>query len=856
VTAKVPNATPPPKENAAGGTAALEHRPKPNDEQDTGGAQQAQRYGAPPESWAHWDLVLGLGADLLPVAADPRATISPSSKLRALGKVPSTFNREGMVVGFADWPQHITTGAEIERWSRDPRLGICLNTRNVRALDVDVADAAAAAEIAEVIAKHAMLPKRTRSNSAKFLVLFELPGDLTKRVLRTAHGAIEALMTGQQCVIDSTHPSGSRYEFADGLPNSIPVLTAEQFERLWRELEARFAVEPSIERKSSTKAATLADAVVNDPVAKFLLDNGWVLSTERDSRLHVRCPWQNEHTTESADSASTSFPAHTGGYEHGAYRCLHQHCEHRTQEEFRRAIGVSNPADDFEVSDETAAQLRAAAEQIVEQAKADAGAPFERSALSTLRALRKVDPAAFMRTRDAIKHANRGVSVRALDAEIRQSDEGEEGPDHLAIARAVQARAGKDNLIFSQGAFWRWKDKGVWRDVDDREVKQFVQETIESAFAHTHKVTRSLVDSVVDVLKTESYREDHRFDGGATNVINLLNGELHLAEDGWQLRPHRREDYRTTQLPVAFDPDAAAPRFERFLAELFEGDADAQAKAAVLLEALGYSLLPDSRFERFVLLVGGGANGKSVMLYIVGELVGQEQASAVQPSQFGNRFQRAHLRGKLVNVVTEIAEGAEIADAELKAIVSGELTTAEHKLRPPFDFRPFATCWFATNHMPHTRDFSEALFRRAIILTFGRRFDGPACDPHLKDKLRAELPGVLNLALAGLARLLARGRFTPVESSEEAKREWRLQADQVAQFVEERCAVEGGAAIASSALYGAYERWAIGAGIGRRVTRKTFTQRLQRLGVAAAKGTDGVRILAGIRLNGQPDVDY
>ena len=46
-----------------------------------------------------------------------------------------------------------------------------------------------------------------------------------------------------------------------------------------------------------------------------------------------------------------------------------------------------------------------------------------------------------------------------------------------------------------------------------------------------------------------------------------------------------------------------------------------------------------------------------------------------------------------------------MADAQLKALVSGELTTAEHKHKPPFDFYPFATNWFGTNHMPHTETF-------------------------------------------------------------------------------------------------------------------------------------------------------
>jgi phage/plasmid-associated DNA primase len=131
-----------------------------------------------------------------------------------------------------------------------------------------------------------------------------------------------------------------------------------------------------------------------------------------------------------------------------------------------------------------------------------------------------------------------------------------------------------------------------------------------------------------------------------------------------------------------------------------------------------------------------------VLLSVLAALLGQHNVAAVQPSQFDNRFQRAHLHGKLANIVTEIAEGAELADAALKAIVSGELTTAEHKHKPPFDFQPFATCWFGTNHMPHSRDFSDALFRRAIVLTFNRKFYGTDRDEGLKEKLFAELPGI------------------------------------------------------------------------------------------------------------------
>lgn len=73
-------------------------------------------YGALPGAWDHFDLILGLGEDLLPVAANPNGGISPTSTLTSIGKVPSTYNSKGQVIGIAKWTEHVTTSDEIDRW--------------------------------------------------------------------------------------------------------------------------------------------------------------------------------------------------------------------------------------------------------------------------------------------------------------------------------------------------------------------------------------------------------------------------------------------------------------------------------------------------------------------------------------------------------------------------------------------------------------------------------------------------------------------------------------------------------------------------------------------------------------------
>ncbi|SPD73773.1 conserved hypothetical protein [uncultured Desulfobacterium sp.] len=265
-------------------------------------------------------------------------------------------------------------------------------------------------------------------------------------------------------------------------------------------------------------------------------------------------------------------------------------------------------------------------------------------------------------------------------------------------------------------------------------------------------------------------------------------------------------------------------------------------------EAIGYSLLSECLFEKFFLLIGPGANGKSVLLDVLIHLLGKEQTAGVQPSQFGNRFQRAHLFGKLINVVTELSEGLEIPDGELKSIVSGEMTTVEFKHRDPFNIFPFATCWFASNHLPRTRDFSPAFFRRAIVIPFNRIFSETEQDERLKDKLREELTGILNLSLEAMKGVFLRGHFTKTASSEVVVKEWRIESDQVQQFAMECCRFGPGLKELSGSLYQAYTEWARQAGIKKVVNRNNFTARMNRLGAESSKGTGGARLLSGVCL--------
>jgi putative DNA primase/helicase len=415
-------------------------------------------------------------------------------------------------------------------------------------------------------------------------------------------------------------------------------------------------------------------------------------------------------------------------------------------------------------------------------------------------------------------------------------------PDQLDLAKKTISVVGRDNILHTQDQTWLWSQSGVWEICSDRTIKQIAQSVIDS---EDIDVSAGLVNGVSDVLKSEINSADHLFNLGNSETVNCLNGQLELEDGIFQLRPHKKEEYRTTQIPISHDPRASAKRFQKFLAEIFESDQDAHEKVECLLQMIGYTLMSHSRHEKFIMLIGNGANGKSVLLAIIEALCGSSNVAGVQPSKFESSFQRAHLHNKLANIVTELSEGEKLADAELKSITSGEPVTVEHKYQHPFNMRPYSTCWFGTNHMPPTSDFSEALFRRAVIVTFNRTFQPHEQNPNLKDDLENELSGILNLALAAYAGALKNG-FTIPASSQQARDEWKLETNQVAQFVIDKCDERPETAENFNELYRCYQGW-VHRNHLTSLTPKTFSSRMQRLGFIRGKsGND--RKIKGLQL--------
>ncbi len=304
--------------------------------------------------------------------------------------------------------------------------------------------------------------------------------------------------------------------------------------------------------------------------------------------------------------------------------------------------------------------------------------------------------------------------------------------------------------------------------------------------------------------------------------VCLKNGMFNLATH--ELRPHEKDFYSTIQLNVSYHPDSGkrCDRWERYLKETV------QTKEAImqLQEFMGYCLTWDTSFEKCLILIGKGGDGKSVFLKILRELVGPGNCSAVAFEDLEDQFCRSGLYMKSVNIATEI--GKEVLQSKVfKAITTGDPIRASFKHKDSFEFLPTVKFAFAANDLPKVYDNSDGFFRRLLPVRFKRQFleDDPNTDPFLINKLNDELSEIFLWALAGLHRLRKQKRFTDSDETRAIMLKYRRQNNPVLCFVDDKCTLGDKCVATKDNLYSNYEQYCKDSGY-RAFARENFFKEL------------------------------
>lgn len=418
------------------------------------------------------------------------------------------------------------------------------------------------------------------------------------------------------------------------------------------------------------------------------------------------------------------------------------------------------------------------------------------------------------------------------------------GFSDLENAEALETHIGVTNLLKGPQGIFQF-DGTVYRRLSDEEVRA---QALHVLSQREKRVQASRLAGMTSVFAILKYDPDLKFELGDPNVLPLDDGYYEPNQTSWSRNKPDRALRRRIKIPARYIGTVPV-EFEKFIDSILCDEQgvpypDASAVKQLIYEMLGYILVSHTKFEKFFVLVGPGGNGKSVLCKLAKAMVGAKNCSAVQLDQLNNTFQRSHLDGKLLNLITELDQQAQIDDGALKAVVSGEVMTVEEKFQSPREIEPFATLLIATNHMPRLRDYSDGVYRRAIVIPLRRQFLGADADPTLLDRLVGELDAVTSRAMDALLGLINNGgQFSTSSTTDAALRSWRNDNDQIARFREDCLVDDPGETVTQASAYTRYKAWRFDTHVKGEVGERQFGNRLEAAGVRRARRADGQTLL-------------
>lgn len=341
-------------------------------------------------------------------------------------------------------------------------------------------------------------------------------------------------------------------------------------------------------------------------------------------------------------------------------------------------------------------------------------------------------------------------------------------------------------------------------------------------------------------------------------LLNVNNGTLCLRAGSLDLRPHNPNDYLRKLALVDYDPKATAPTWEKFLDRIMAGNA---GLIAYLQRLAGYCLTGTIAEHVLPVFYGTGRNGKSTFLAALADVLGEH----LVPLPEGMLITRKHqhhptelmtLRGARLAVSSEIASDGTLNESRVKALTGGERIQARG-MHQDFGagFDPTAKIVLVVNHRPRVRDTSAAMWRRVHLVPFEITISEGEVDPGLRDKLKAEAPGILAWAVRGCMEWQRIG-LAPPDEIRMATAAYQQESDVVGRWVSERCLASRDLSAPFGSLWQDFETWLRSVedeegALEDPISRRGFGQRLDVLGHRGRIGTGAKKIRSGLAL--RPD---
>lgn len=402
-------------------------------------------------------------------------------------------------------------------------------------------------------------------------------------------------------------------------------------------------------------------------------------------------------------------------------------------------------------------------------------------------------------------------------------------PNGLIDANICKYILSKVPIFIINRSVYIYKDGLYKKDKHLAALKSLVQQCIPSDLWRISRIN-AIVELIINQyqLHIEEQSELNNHSG----LINFKNGMLNIKE--MRLEEHSPSYMGINQIPHDFIPYSErdfeeryySSNLYRFLSTTIPDEEDLE----MLFQFLGCCLMPETLDQKFLILLGPGGLGKSVLIGLAEKMVGTKNVSSVPLHDLTKRFYATCLYQKLLNTSGDISkEDIENVEA-IKRITGEDQIQGEYKGKDPFFFKSYANLLFSANEIPRVpKERTNAFYRRLMVLNIEQR--GVYIES-VKEVLEKEIHLLLYLAVKGLQKVYENNcRIVESGRSKRTVEKLYSESDAVSRFLEyEKAKGTLKGRVEKSNVYNSYCQFCNNMGVRPILSKKSFSKRITELG--------------------------
>ena len=460
-----------------------------------------------------------------------------------------------------------------------------------------------------------------------------------------------------------------------------------------------------------------------------------------------------------------------------------------------------------------------------------------------------------MESQDSLEEQEEGLPAEAepaIEGEVSVIREPIEVSD-FELADIIED--GLSSLMRISGNHWYIACEHGWKRDADKQIYANVKTAIRALTKENKYYSSQRMRSVITALEgcqglrvpVSAWDSDKAILNTPAGIVDLRTGKLRRLEEN---------DFVTKVAGVS-PAKGDTPLFDQFLRETFPAEHWGNEQEAVIdyvLGVLSLAVTGEQLVQQFFFLWGAGANGKSVLLDIMRDLLGDygitlKTSALMSGNQSGKDYEIARLDGVRMAVASELGRTDRWDEPLVKSLTGDSTIPIRHIYNAPKEAVNQATLIIAGNHKPRFNGTDGGMVRRMVMLPFKAVVPKGQRDINLRSKIvEAEGGAILDKLIQRLVRLRSEGLNQP-EVIQAATDDYVMQNDDLQAFFDDQCEWLEGSWVSTDDLYRIFRVWKENRGERPMAQSQWAPEFMDKFGLEKTrKGKQKITVFFGIKL--------